>query len=343
MVDHMDSSDYFRNEEVLLEEYNKIKDLLHAWGKFIDNHLIDLLNTSPSINKDHLEILPSYRLKSDTSLIKKAFYREAKYEGTNPLLMEDKIGTRIVVTLREEIDPIEKIIVDEQRYWIARRKRSLGQEIEKDPSSFQYDSLHLILTPTDGCDIFRTLEEEERQYYVCEVQVRTLLQHAYAQVAHDTIYKGPFSESINLVRTLSTCNALMEVVDKYFSSAIEEMRKDSEIESSFLRKLKKIGKDRFDIKYIDTEIDFPLNYDLLRLFNGTDIDLERLEATIIRENENVKILLNAFTHFLSRQPILLLIAYYVLDYQQDFLYKNWPLERDILREIVQKLGHRYRH
>lgn len=209
------------------------------------------------------------------------------------------------------------------------------------PREFDYDSLHLIVIPSISCDLFRTFKESQLEFYGCEIQIRTLLQHAFAQVSHDTVYKGPFSESPKIIRTLSTCMALMEVVDKYFASAIEEMRSDSEIEYAFIKRLINLGNTHFMTEFKDDEIDYPFNYSLLRLFQGIEIEIDELEQTILRDRDNVKILFGNLHSYLSRQPVLFLLAYYIIIRREKYLHDKWPLEENILKEVVQKLGHAY--
>jgi len=102
--------DYYSKEEALTKDYKRLKLQLEKWGKVVHNHIISLMEGSSSINKDHIEIFPKARLKEDTSLIRKAFYRN-KETLADPLLISDKIATRIVVTTREDIEPIKSLIL----------------------------------------------------------------------------------------------------------------------------------------------------------------------------------------------------------------------------------------
>ena len=60
-----------------------------------------------------------------------------------------------------------------------------------------------------------------------------------------------------------------------------------------------------------------------------------------RDSANVKILLNTLNSYLSHQPILLLLAYYIINRREKYLHDYWPLNESILKEVIQKLGHAY--
>jgi hypothetical protein len=57
----------------------------------------------------------------------------------------------------------------------------------------------------------------------CEVQIRTLLQHAYAELGHDRIYKGGVIIPPNVHRIVARSMALMETADGLFCEAVEEL------------------------------------------------------------------------------------------------------------------------
>ena len=55
-----------------------------------------------------------------------------------------------------------------------------------------------------------------KPYLTCEIQIRTLLQHAFAEVSHDSTYKGPYKNDKGILRHLAKSMALMEATDDYF-------------------------------------------------------------------------------------------------------------------------------
>ena len=150
-----------------------------------------------------LPVIP--RVKTQDSLLQKAFYRAKNYE--NPYEdIEDKVGLRFVVLLAEDIRTIEAAINDEPR-WVAMLARDFELEREAKPYEFDYQSLHYVVRSK--------LPLEYEGYSIpadfsCEVQVRTLLQHAYSELTHDTIYKPSVRATPAIKRTAAKSMALIE-------------------------------------------------------------------------------------------------------------------------------------
>ncbi|MGY4460834.1 hypothetical protein [Bradyrhizobium sp. LB13.1] len=58
----------------------------------------------------------------------------------------------------------------------------------------------------------------------CEIQVRTLLQHAYSELTHDTIYKPNVQATPSLKRSAAKSMALIEATGDYFAKVHEEIQ-----------------------------------------------------------------------------------------------------------------------
>jgi putative GTP pyrophosphokinase len=61
----------------------------------------------------------------------------------------------------------------------------------------------------------------------CEVQIRTILQHAYAELCHDRIYKSSVKIPVSAKRVVARCMALMETTDLLFCDAVRELEQVS--------------------------------------------------------------------------------------------------------------------
>lgn len=205
-------------EEKILQEFNSIKLELQVWGDLVDNkYLIDQI-LKDMINDKLIKILPSFRLKDDKSYLFKALYREKLY--TNPIEnIEDKIGTRIVVLKSDDIKVIqEKILV--ASFWESTLTKDIDQEIEDKPNIFDYQSSHIVVKPLSSDKNFKSGMVNSLS---CEIQIRTLLQHAFAEVSHDSTYKGPYRSDKKILRQLAKAMALMEATDDYFCNVYEKM------------------------------------------------------------------------------------------------------------------------
>src|SRR5690606_11585815 len=136
----------------------------------------------PERYKKLFKIDPSYRVKSPESVIEKL----ARKKYTNPHQeMTDLVGARFVVLLRSDIAVVDRAIIN-RSCWSVSKDRDYINEALSDPSVFDYQSMHYLVRNLED----RTIEGVHvPDGLTCEVQVRSLLQHAYAELVHDDIYK----------------------------------------------------------------------------------------------------------------------------------------------------------
>jgi ppGpp synthetase/RelA/SpoT-type nucleotidyltranferase len=160
------------------------------------------------------KIQPKPRVKATDSFLEKALVRKPKKD---PLLeITDQVGVRFVVLLLEEINIIGKIIQTCEK-WNCTKDRDFEKERLERPDYFSYQSDHYIIYPLN--DI--TWENIRVPSGVpCEIQIRTLLQHAYAEMAHDSDYKPsiklPEEDRKHIRRSLAKGSALIETTDDVF-------------------------------------------------------------------------------------------------------------------------------
>lgn len=192
---------------------------LEAFGKFvareISNRVLAELPTSRSTT--FFKIEPSSRVKDLPSALKK---QQTKKYPDPQYQMTDLVGARFVLLLRSDIKLVENSLISCSSFWTARRDREPKSEADSNPDAFRYQSVHYIV---------RNIEE--RVYdgitipaeTACEVQIRTLLQHAYAELGHDRIYKGDVVVPPSVHRIVARSMALMETTDHLFCEAVEEL------------------------------------------------------------------------------------------------------------------------
>ncbi|WP_196770032.1 GTP pyrophosphokinase [Vibrio mimicus] len=184
-----------------------------AWGDLVVSELCQKLEELGRDLGVHLKQPAKVRIKSDDSLIDKAFYRPNKnYE--NPYDdIEDKVGCRFVVLLVEHIDELSKIIKSSKR-WEYIECRHFCEERKREPLLFTYQSVHYVVRArTDE----QVNGETVKTGTPCEIQIRTLLQHAYAELTHDAVYKAKRVVKPEVHRTVAKSMALIETTDDFFS------------------------------------------------------------------------------------------------------------------------------
>jgi len=147
-----------------------------------------------------------YRLKSFDSYFQKLIrYRQKEIQ---PIIINDLIGLRIICPFLEDIEQVESLI-RQHFHVIEIEHKSAGKPVNE----FSYQSIHLTIE----------LPEEQFNGFIpysgrtCEIQLRTILQDAWAEVEHELIYKANFTmlnESIK--RKLASLNATLTLSDIIF-------------------------------------------------------------------------------------------------------------------------------
>jgi putative GTP pyrophosphokinase len=199
-------------EAKLIERWRRERPMYEAWGQIVTDTLMRAIEAQihPVSAKLFCRIPIKHRTKDEQSFLAKAFVRKSYSDPYNDI--EDKVGLRVVVLCTEDIATVKQII-ETLDIWDARVARDFEKEISDKPLEFNYQSLHYIVRgkiPIAHDDV--TVEPNTP----CEVQVRTLLQHAYAELTHDTIYKPSVKADPAVHRAAAKSMALIEATDDYF-------------------------------------------------------------------------------------------------------------------------------
>ncbi|MDR0720233.1 MAG: tetratricopeptide repeat protein [Treponema sp.] len=148
------------------------------------------------------------RVKDFTSYFKK--YIKFLKNGVNPRksLITDIIGMRIVCPFLEDLAVVEELL--KNNFEVIEAERKGGDHTFRE---FGYESIHLLIkipkelldiTGPTGCD-------------VAEIQIRTILQDAWAEVEHELVYKAEFTPfDAPMKRKLAAVNASLSLADIIF-------------------------------------------------------------------------------------------------------------------------------
>jgi putative GTP pyrophosphokinase len=129
----------------------------------------------------------------------------------------DLAGARVVCLYRDDIPSVEGIVADE--FEIIERVDKLA---EKEPDEFGYGALHFVVrlgARSSGAryDALKGL--------ACEIQVRTVLQDAWAIVEHHLVYKSESAVPSAIKRKLNGLAGLFETADDQFQQ-VRDQRSD---------------------------------------------------------------------------------------------------------------------
>lgn len=153
----------------------------------------------------------SGRTKDQTSLANKIEKNHHKYHFLDDIT--DLCGIRIITSYGDEVDKIAAFIC---QHFSIDKKNSVDKRKKLAPGEFGYASLHLIVNlPVNAKGICQGAYGK-----ICkvEVQIRSILQHAWAEIEHDLEYKNPAGTSDEIRRRFCRAAALLEAADCEFLS-----------------------------------------------------------------------------------------------------------------------------
>ena len=172
----------------------------------------------------------SVRIKTEEALRNKVMYKN-KYNHLDEIT--DILGVRIITLFETDIDTILDLLENtfEVCEIVDKRKKERTNRIE-----FGYNSLHVIVKFTDSrCQL---VEYQKYQDIRFEVQIRTVLQHAWAEVEHGLGYKSFYEPPMTVKRKLNRLAAALEILDEEF----ENIRYDISLYNQSFDKVEKILK-----------------------------------------------------------------------------------------------------
>lgn len=214
----MPLDDPFANYETATENLDNLGTLLER--------LISELLTNANISVHNI----SFRVKTKESAGKKLAGRPDRYSSIQDLT--DLLGIRIVTYFSNEVDLVAAALLDEFR---IDSENSIDKREALSPDQFGYLSLHYIAQLGESRESL--IEYKRFAGQVFEIQIRSILQHAWAEIEHDLGYKANGTLHPTMKRKFSRLAGLLEVADDEFVnirtslSAIEQ-RVTDKIEAS---------------------------------------------------------------------------------------------------------------
>ncbi|GAA2114615.1 GTP pyrophosphokinase [Actinomadura alba] len=192
---------------------------LHAFGPILENLVRRLLETSGL--RAHSV---GHRVKSRTSAHGKLTRKSNhKYRSINDL--HDLLGLRIITYFSDEVDEVARLIESE---FSIDYGNSIDKRAILDPDRFGYLSTHYIGSLDERrCEL---IEYSRFKDIAFEIQIRSILQHAWAEIEHDIGYKSPVSIPRDFKRRFSRLAGLLEIADHEFA----EIRRSLEQNASEL-------------------------------------------------------------------------------------------------------------
>ena len=180
--------------QAILEEYRQQRPVFEKMQETIPAQVRALLEETGIIVAS-----VESRIKEGQSLAGKLALKGAKYDSLADIT--DIFGMRIITFYTDDVDKVASAV---DRLFEVDWDNSVDKRKLHEVDSFGYLSLHYIC---------RTPEFP----YRFEVQMRTILQHAWANMNHDTGYKSGVEVPVEYRRNMNRLAGMLELVDEQFS------------------------------------------------------------------------------------------------------------------------------
>lgn len=145
------------------------------------------------------------RVKTEDSLAGKLELKGSKYASLKDIT--DIIGLRVITFYTDDVDKVASAV---ERMFTIDWANSIDKRKAHEIDSFGYLSLHYICSMPDFP-------------YRFEIQMRTILQHAWANMNHDTGYKSGVEVPRRYFRNMSRLAGMLELIDDEFSKIRSEL------------------------------------------------------------------------------------------------------------------------
>ena len=186
--------------EAILQEYRDALPQCKAVAKEVYNTLKSTFEQAGL-----LVAAIEYRVKTENSLAGKLELKGGKYKSLADIT--DIIGLRVITFYTDDVDKVASAV---ERLFVVDWDNSVDKRKIHEIDSFGYLSLHYICS-------------KEGFPYRFEIQMRTVLQHAWANMNHDTGYKSGVEVPKVYLRNLSRLAGMLELVDEQFSLIRSEL------------------------------------------------------------------------------------------------------------------------
>lgn len=198
---------------IILGEFDQNESLYDAFTKKVEQLISEILYE----NKIHIHSITS-RVKERSSLQNKIEKNDSKYSSLSDIT--DISGIRITTYFEDDVDKISKLIESE---FDIDEKNSVDKRDFLDPDRFGYLSLHHVVSLSK--ERFKLVEYRRFPNLKSEIQTRSILQHAWAEIEHDLGYKSKQAIPKLIKRRFSRLAGLLELADQEFISIREDLVK----------------------------------------------------------------------------------------------------------------------
>ncbi|WFU23159.1 RelA/SpoT family protein [Bradyrhizobium sp. CB1717] len=320
-------------EDELIEKWSAERPMYEAWGDYVVARVIDQVRSqiAPLAVDLFLRLPPKPRVKADASFLEKAFYRNKSYSDPYGDIT-DKVGVRFVVLLTDHIRVVSDAIT-KCPDWDASKDRDFEYEQQQNPIQFDYAAVHYVVRCHSELSVSGHVVPAGTP---CEVQIKTILQHAYSELTHDTIYKPTVEATARMKRAAAKSMALIEATNDYFQQVVDQVSESIAPSRSLSENTSRLYRKHIQLEPQPTRAE-GLIVDTFEQVAGEDV-AERIDRFLTSKPQIVAQLRErASRKLLFRQPSILLV-YLLANEKPTATKSNWPLTPEELRPIYVDLG-----
>ncbi len=209
------------SRSILKKKYDSYFSYLNTIKERIEKKLKEkIVISSIPIYKSRIKSFDSYYRKIER--VKKTEI----FSANKFICITDIIGIRIICPFLEDLSIVKDQI---KKDFDVKEVEIKGSE--NNFREFGYESIHIIIGIPSDCVACNSNELKMKddvipQNLVCEIQIRTILQDAWAEVEHELIYKNEFSPfDMPLRRKLASINASLSLADIIFQEIRDYQKK----------------------------------------------------------------------------------------------------------------------
>lgn len=196
----------------LVSDYDIKREIYNSFAKTVSD-LIERLMAAKSISHHSI----SFRCKTRESLERKIDIKQS-YESLEDIT--DLAGVRIITHFADDVDVVASMVESEFK---IDKVNSIDKRASLDPDRFGYLSLHYVVSLKKERD---TLQEYSAfKSLKLEIQIRSILQHTWAEIEHDIGYKSSVEVPRGIRRKFSRMAGLLELADQEFAAIRVELGK----------------------------------------------------------------------------------------------------------------------
>lgn len=224
------------------QQYNSRIESYERLAKTVSESLQSL------IDENSIEAALEFRAKTLDSFLKKI----EKKSYQDPIEeMSDLAGVRVICNFEKDIDRVANLVSEE-----FLSIEDIDKTRKLDTNKMGYSGRHIVvkLGPKYGAAHHKNLQDLK-----CEIQIRTVFQHAWSVVEHSLVYKNEAAIPDRLRRKINHVSSMMEIAQSIFEEVLQEKEKyKQEIQNEASPEKDKDAKNLMNL---------PIDYETLSLYS----------------------------------------------------------------------------